>query len=456
MLEFGIEDLLRLTLSGESETVEYKESFNDDAIEAIGAFSNANGGRLLIGVKDSGDICGVHIGKKSIEDIANRIQESCDPRIQPSIISVNHDNKHVVIISVSATRVPLSVRGRYFKRAGKSNQRMSHEEIMQRMISSAGQSWDAIVEPLATLDEMDDTLIRQFISTTRELGRRPIPEQSNAIDVLRKFELIIDEKPTRAAILLFGKNPGKFYPGAFLKIGRFRSPTLIVDDREAHGSLIEQLNIADAWFRERLQTNFVISAQLERDVQWEYPLVAIREALCNNLCHKDYTSNTHSQIRLYDDKLEFWNIGGLPPSLTPALLYKEHDSIPRNRKIAEAFYNMGLIERWGTGTTRITEQLQSANLPLPEFISEHGRFKLIFYKHMFDEANLIKQGLSERQIQAVIYAKEHGSISNTEYQSIAKISKATATRELTLLKEKNVFVIEGVTGRGTVYKLKGS
>jgi ATP-dependent DNA helicase RecG len=102
------------------------------------------------------------------------------------------------------------------------------------------------------------------------------------------------------------------------------------------------------WFRERLETTFVISGKPERDVLWEYPLSAIREAVTNVLCHRDYTGHAHSQIRLYDDRLEIWNAGGLPPSLTPDLLLREHDSIPRNRKIAEAFFYAGLIERWGS------------------------------------------------------------------------------------------------------------
>lgn len=90
---------------------------------------------------------------------------------------------------------------------------------------------------------------------------------------------------------------------------------------------------------------------------------AIREAVINVLCHRDYTSATHSQIRLYDDHLDIWNAGSLPPPLTPEILLGEHDSIPRNRKIAEAFFYMGLIERWGNGTTRMASELQKEGFP---------------------------------------------------------------------------------------------
>ena len=210
------------------------------------------------------------------------------------------------------------------------------------------------------------------------------------------------------------------------------------------------------WFRERLETEFVISGNLEREVRWEYPLEAIREAIINSICHRDYTSAAHNQIRLYDDHLEIWNAGGLPTALTPEVLFQEHDSVPRNRKIADAFFFSGLIERWGSGTLRMVAELAAANLPPPQFVSESRRFRLIFHRDYFTDEYLKKLELSPRQLTAISYVKKHGSISNTEYQSIAKVSKPTATRDLNLLKEKDIFTTDGTAGRGTVYKLKGS
>lgn len=168
------------------------------------------------------------------------------------------------------------------------------------------------------------------------------------------------------------------------------------------------------------------------------------------------TGPAHSQIRLYDDRLEIWNAGGLPPSLTPELLLREHDSIPRNRKIAEAFFYAGLIERWGSGTTRMATELEAAGMPLPIFTSEPGRFRLTFHREIFAEDLLKNMGLSERQLLAVAYIKEHGTISNTDYQTIANVSKSTATRELKELKSKKILISEGVGGRGTIYRLRKS
>jgi ATP-dependent DNA helicase RecG len=330
---------------------------------------------------------------------------------------------------------------------------MSHEEIMQRMIASSGLSWDAYTESGTTYDELDATLIEQFIKAAKIHGRRSIPEQISGEEFLRKLELIRDRTPTRAALLLFGKNPQAHFPSAFLKIGRFRSLTHIIDDRESYGALLKQLEEVMSWFRERLSTEFIISNHLEREVHWEYPLNAIREAIINVLCHRDYTSAAHSQIRLYDDRLEFWNAGHLPSSLTTASLFTEHDSIPRNRKIADVFYYMGLIERWGSGTLRIAEELEQAQLPKPEFFSEQGHFRVIFKKQIAFLSDPTFKTLSQRQQKALEFVKEHGSINNTEYRNMNQVSKSTATRELNDLKVKNFLDIEGSTGRGTIYRL---
>lgn len=458
MTDLKITDIKNLLKTGESETVEFKKSFNDSSLEAIGAFSNAHGGVVLIGVQDSGKICGFQIGKKTIEDIANRIQEATDPRIQPSISVFTLEDKKILAIQVArSSGIPISIRGRFYKRTGKSKQRMSHEEIMQRITASTGLSWDAQTEPGTLLNDLDSNLISRFIESTNKLGRRPIPQQAKPEEFLRKLELIKDGTPTRAALLLFGKNPDSYFPSAFLKIGRFRSPTIIVDDREVHGALIQQLDEAMAWFRDRLTTEFVITGKPEREVRWEYPLDAIREAVINVLCHRDFVNGAHSQIRLYDDRLEFWNAGSLPSPLTPEVLFEEHDSIPRNRKIAEVFYYMGLIERWGSGTLRIAEELEKAGLPKPEFISEPGRFKLILYKQQLTDEQLKKRGLSERQLKAIAYLKKQGSITNSEYQEVTGVSKRTATRELNDMITKGILASEGgARGRGKQYRLKAT
>ncbi|MEI8191153.1 MAG: RNA-binding domain-containing protein, partial [candidate division NC10 bacterium] len=354
-------NLADILSQGESEIVEFKASFNDEALEAIGAFANAAGGSLLIGVEPTGAVCGISVGKKTLEDWANRIQDATDPRLQPSIARVEHSAKALVVIRIEPVAAgPVSIRGRFFRRVGRTNQRMSHEEIVQRLLSASGSSWDASAEAQATWEDLDRGRIREYVATIRQTGRRPIPARISEREFLQKLDLLVGERPTRAALLLFGKAPTRFYPSAFVKLGRFRSPTLIVDDRQVSGTLLNQVEEILGWLRERLQTRFQITGRPSREVVWEYPLEAVREAVVNAVCHRDYLGGGHIQVRLYDDRLEIWNPGGLPATLKPADLLRDHDSIPRNPKIASAFFFAGLIEQWGTGTIRMAAALRQA------------------------------------------------------------------------------------------------
>jgi ATP-dependent DNA helicase RecG len=448
-------EITEIIACGESEMVEFKTSFNDEALETIGAFANTQGGTLLIGVANSGDIIGINIGNKTLEDMANRIQEATDPRIQPSILQINYDAKVIVVILVKSTILaPINIRGRYFRRVGKTNRRMSHDEILQRMQSSVAFSWDSCIERYASLEDLNPEAINRFVQMVKNAGRQPVPDNASSLDLLNKLKLVVDGRPTRACLLLFGNDPEKYSPYAFLKLGRFRSLTYIVDDKEVHGTLLEQLDGAIGWFRERLETEFVITGKPQRDVIWEYPLDAIREAIINLLVHRDYTSMANSQVRLYDNSVEFWNPGGLPVGLTTAMLLTKHNSVRRNQSIAEAFFYMGLIERWGSGTTRMAEELQIFKHPLPVFESDEFKFTLCFYRK--PEPILKKplvSNLTKRQQTLIEYLKEHDSITNSRFQELANISARTATRELKKLTDEGVLITEGV-GPATKYRLK--
>jgi len=154
----------------------------------------------------------------------------------------------------------------------------------------------------------------------------------------------------------------------------------------------------------------------EREEVWEYPLPAIREALINSLIHRDYFKfNVQTQVKIFDDYIWFYNIGGLPEGINLEELKKPHSSVPRNPLIVHVFYLAGLIEEVGSGIGRIMDSLKLQGLPEPEFKEEMGGFSVRFYKDIYNEENLRKMGLNERQIKAVMYVKEKGKITNKDY-----------------------------------------
>jgi len=188
----------------------------------------------------------------------------------------------------------------------------------------------------------------------------------------------------------------------------------------------------------------------------EYPREAMREAILNALVHRNYMG-AHTQIRVYDDKISFWNEGSLQSPLTVESLKRPHSSRPRNVLIADVCFKGGLIDAWGRGTIKIMETCKQAGLPEPEIIEQDGGLLVTMFKNNLTKEQLTKLGLNERQLKAVEYVKEKGKITNKEYQELNGVSKVTAYRDLTeLIEQYKLFERKGDVGAGTSYFLIGS
>jgi len=129
--------------------------------------------------------------------------------------------------------------------------------------------------------------------------------------------------------------------------GKFKEETMVIDDRMIEGAIIEQIEESMDFIRKNINVRFVMTGKPAREEVWDYPLEALREAVINAVCHRDYTVSSNTEVRIYDNELIVWNPGGLPLGLTVEDLYKPHPSILRNKGIGGVFYDMGLVEQWG-------------------------------------------------------------------------------------------------------------
>ncbi len=370
-MRLKIADILRLIRKGESQTLEFKQSFGRETLETLCAFANTDGGIVLVGVSDAGVVTGTQASKASLRDWANQIAQGLG--LHPSIRTAPLEGKEVVVIEAPESHIkPVLFQGRGYGRSGSTTHQMTVEEIASAALSRVGMTWDSVPESRAKLADISGPKIRAFIAAANREKRRPVPAGTSPMDLLKKLKLVRAGKPTRAAILLFGKDPQDFYPQARLKIGRFRDETLIVDDRRIDGTLFDQVEGAMSYFREKLDTRFERTGRPQRDVIWEYPLKALREAVTNAICHRDYSGTRDSEVRLYDHEVMIWNDGDLPPELSVQALRKKHPSVPRNKQIAEIFYYAGMIEQWGSGTGMMRDECRAAGMPAPIFEQKHG------------------------------------------------------------------------------------
>jgi len=343
--------------------------------------------------------------------------------------------------------------GRYYERVSNTTREMKSERLRQFFLKKA--NWDSLINEEAEFDEIDKETVKMFIRMANKKERLTVfDENTDTKTIFEHLKLSDKGRLTNAAILLFGKDPQKYFLNAMLRIIRLKNEITPVGDRMIDGNLFKQVREGEEAIKNFLGVRYEIKEFVRKEI-WDYPLPAIRESLINALIHRDYFRwNVQTQIKIFDDYIWFYNIGELPEGITIDQLRKPHPSVPRNPLIVHIFYLAGFIEEMGSGTGRIIDNMKSADLPEPEFKEELGGFSVYLRKDKYTEEYLRKIGLSERQIKAVMYVKERGKITNKEYQNIADISKRTASRDLKELINKGIFKQIGATGKGTYYVLQ--
>lgn len=434
----------------ESQNIEFKTTWRDEHLKVICAFANTEGGKLIIGVDDKGNLTGVKNPKKLLEDTPNKVKDILG--IIPKVIIEKRKSKDVMVIEIEPSYAPISYKGNFFVRSGSTTQEFKDKELTRFLISKSDRDWDEYVEEKSSIEDINIETIKRF----KEIAVKRLPfikEDKDNLKFLEKLNLLEDGKIKRAGILLFGKNPKKFYTSAYIKIGKFLTNTDILSTDDVEGNLFEQVEKAIELLRVKYIISEIKFEGIYRKEVLEYPEEALREAIINAIIHRNYVG-AHTQLKIYPDKLILWNEGILPKEIKIRDLKKNHPSRPRNELLADVFFKAGLIEAWGRGTIKITDECKNTGLPEPEFREEFGGFSVYFYKDIYTEENLRKIGLNERQIRAVMYVNEKGEITNKEYQEIANTTKKTASRDLGNLVEKEVFNQVGTTGKGTYYVLK--
>ena len=444
----NINEILKST---ENTTVEFKEKINETIFNTISAFANKDGGTIYIGISDKKEIKGFEYTNSMLGDLTNKIVNLLG--IHPQIDCIKINKKDILQIKIKKSTLPVSYKGKYYTRVGNTTREMQGEELRSFFIK--GTNWDELTGNYS-LDEIDPETVRKFIRMASRNGRLKTADENEDIKtILKKLKLIINGKLTNGAIMIFGKNPQKYFINALVRVGRFKDETTIIGDRRIEGNLFKQIEEAEEAIKNFINVRYEITGeQLTRKDIWDYPLEAIRETLLNSVIHRDYFKyNVQTQIKIFNDWIWFFNIGGLPEGITLEQLKTTHPSVARNPLIVHIFYLAGLIEEYGSGIGRIIDSLKAANLPGPEFKEEFAGFSLYMRKDYYTEERLKEMGLNDRQIKAVMYVKEKGKITNKEYREITKISRQMATIDLTDLINKDVFIKIGKAGKGIIYQL---
>ncbi|GHU54750.1 ATP-dependent DNA helicase [Bacteroidia bacterium] len=434
----------------ESQNIEYKSSWHDDYLKWVCGFANAQGGKIYIGMNDAATVVGLPDQKTLMEEIPNKIKNNMG--ITAEVNLLQDGELYYIEIVVQSYSVPISLRGRYYYRSGSVKQELTGVALSEFLLKKVGQTWDNMPEERATIADIDENTIKKYLRKAETGGRLPDADGLTTEELLEKLRLSENGKLKRAAIVLFGKDPGKFYPNTFVKIGKFEDDDFTIRFQEVEeGNVIEVLEKVLRTLDYKFLIKNISFEGMNRVETLEYPVPALREMLLNALIHRNYMG-APTQLRVYDHKLQLWNHGTLPEGITLDKLSKSHSSFPRNPILAEACFKGSYIDSWGSGIMKIVNSCKAAGLPTPTLEEDMGGFMVKLFKDRFSEEQLQKLGLNDRQIKAVLYVKEKGKITNSEYQEINNVTEQTALRDIKALIENIVFIKTG-TNKDAKYEL---
>jgi ATP-dependent DNA helicase RecG len=371
------------------------------------------------------------------------------------------DNKIVITIHVKAEiHAPYTYDGRAWQRDESQTNRMSQHKYEQ-LIVERGQlnhAWEESMVAGYEIDDLDQAEIYRAVEQGITVNRVPASVRSSSIkDILTNWNLLKEDgKLNNAAAVLFAKKVLPHYLQCHIKLGRFRGTDMLgdfIDNKDFYGNAFQMLEEANQFMMRHLPiASFFEPDRFERIDKPALPVLAVREALVNAICHRDY-SNRSSAITLaiFDDRMEIWNNGQLPQSLKIADLKKKHQSDPRNKIIAKVFYDRKYFDGWGTGVVKIFDLCRENDIPEPEYQEYSGGIEVTFkFKEHIGitrKTALTQHQLNARQEAILQLIKKHGAIGVKKimFELVDPPSQRMVSKDLNFLRETGLIELRGHT-----------
>jgi ATP-dependent DNA helicase RecG len=425
-------------------TVEFKASFSEEVIVSLVAFSNAIGGAVYIGVSDDGKTMGVSVGKETIAAWINEIKNKTAPIIIPVVETIEVDNETVVVLKVFEYPIkPVSVRGRYYKRVKNANYLLTTTEVVNLHLQSINSSWDAYPDGLHSLEDISLDKVQVCIEKMRDKG---LSIAESPLSFLLKFNLLRENRPTNAAYLMFKNNYSNI---TTVELGRFQDYITIKDTARTKADIIAQVDEIINYVKKHINLEVIITGEPQNTQKWQYPLEAIREIVLNMIIHRDYRLSSDSVVKIFNDRIEFFNPGKLPDGITVEdLLSNNYKSNPRNKSVADFFKDLGLIEKYGSGIRRIIECFEDENLPMPEFKNISEGFQVTIFSSSEKKADVVANvienyrktdGVVENRLSAILETiRSDNTVSAIQIARHLNVAERTVQRDLEKLKSKGL------------------
>lgn len=409
-------DIKRRIAGGRTQTFDFlAENAPTAQIEqTLLSLANTHGGIVVFGVVGK-SIVGLEDAEKGVDRLLKAMLRITPPLIIPLPKAEEIDGKKVIITEIpSGMPHVYALDGTYLHREGKDVIPLTPTELRRLMIQRGEFSFETSIPLNSSMEDIDWTKAREYVKSLPGIGNNDIESVLMNRGCLTRQEDKL--YPTAAGILLFGKNPQQFFPGAEITAVRFASETMgdTFNRQDIRGTLPEQIQRAETFLVDHLRKDVKLKETMAREERFEYPMEAARELVVNAVAHRDYTiSGDGVRLYIFSNRMEVYSAGKLPGPVTVDNIKDERFS--RNPILVQVLADMGFIERLGYGVDRVMELMRQQNLRTPEFQERRGGFQVVIY----NEAALIPQKEAKQQLPKIDLIGTYGGQEVNPRQEIA-------------------------------------
>ena len=391
-----IDDIKTLIKSGETRTLELKKTTGElkDAMHTACAFLNTEGGWLIFGIAPTTlKVLGQNVTDNTRQEIALALS-GIEPAVEVKVeyIDVPESLSHQVIAihfdGFVFGKVPFTYRGCPYYKVESTTKIMPRDMFEERLKANKPNyyAWERQDADDLDIRDLNEELIRGIVRLGVEKGRMSVMSMTEPIEkILEKWRLLNKGVLNNAAAVLF-TNKAYVYSQLTMRMARFRGidKNEFIDNQRIEGNLFELLDAGMSFFFKHLSINGKIVG-FTREEHLEIPAEALREALINALCHRQYEKhNLTIGLSIYDDRVEIENPGQLPPQLTAETIKQPHLSYPYNPLIADVLFKTSFLENWGTGASRIIDACKMQGIPEPVWRTQMG-FVIVTFKRLLND-----------------------------------------------------------------------
>jgi ATP-dependent DNA helicase RecG len=390
------EKLQRLIADGENANIELKKTTGElkEGMHAACAFLNGAGGWLIFGVTPKSlNILGQEATDNTQREIAQALS-GLEPAVSVDVQYIDVPDRpgnKVIVMYFEAFvwgSAPYTYHGSPYYKVESTTKLMPRNMFEERLRANKPNyfAWERQPADHIAIEDMDEKLIRGALRLGVEKNRMPVTALTEPMtDVLGKLDLLCDNVPNNAAAALFSTKLSG-YTQMRLRMARFRGINKMefIDNQRVEGNFFQLLDAGMAFFLKHLNMSGKIVG-FRREESMEVPAEALREALTNSLCHRQFEKyNLTPSIAIYDDRIEIENPGVLPPQLNTETIRQSHGSYPYNPVMAEVLYRTTFLESWGSGASRIIDACKAHNVAEPTWSINGGFVCVTFARPITD------------------------------------------------------------------------